>query len=157
MTCAYCGKPAEGHFAIHRDGYGVGPDVDLCDACGGQSRPTCGEIWARIAQPAVGECAFRRIPVALATKGVDMATKAERETEPDSAVGAVDSMVKALEDLLDLHRSLYERVKQNEARLASVVAVLDKALEWTRGHRSLSNAEFRALRQELMALTNQQE
>lgn len=66
-------------------------------------------------------------------------------------------MVKALEDLLDLHRSLYERVKQNEARLASVVAVLDKALEWTRGHRSLSNAEFRALRQELMALTNQQE
>lgn len=49
--CAYCGKPAEGHGAIHRDGFGIGPEVDLCDACGLGEEPTCEAIWARIAQP----------------------------------------------------------------------------------------------------------
>ncbi len=51
MICAYCGKPAEGNHAIHRDGFLVGPEVDLCDACGGKMTPTCEEIWERIAQP----------------------------------------------------------------------------------------------------------
>ena len=51
MTCAFCGKPAEDNFSIHRDGFGVGPEVDLCDACGGSETPTCEEIWDVIAKP----------------------------------------------------------------------------------------------------------
>lgn len=47
--CAYCGKPAEGNFSIHRDGFGVGPEVELCDACGGYPHPTCEQIWEQIA------------------------------------------------------------------------------------------------------------
>lgn len=50
--CAYCGSLAQGNFAIHRDGFGVGPEVDLCDDHGGYETPTCEEIWARIARPA---------------------------------------------------------------------------------------------------------
>lgn len=46
--CAFCGVAAEGNFSIDRDGFGVGPTVDLCDACGGSEEPTCGDIWARI-------------------------------------------------------------------------------------------------------------
>ncbi len=49
-TCAYCGKPAEGHFSIHRDAFGEGPEVPLCDECGGESTPTEIEIWSRIGQ-----------------------------------------------------------------------------------------------------------
>lgn len=60
MTCAYCGKPAEGNFAIHRDGFGVGPEVDLCDPCGGDCRPTTCEIWSEIAQPSTHSFAFNR-------------------------------------------------------------------------------------------------
>jgi hypothetical protein len=51
MMCAYCDRPAEGNFSIHRDGFGVGPEVPLCDDCGSKPEPTCGEIWDRIAQP----------------------------------------------------------------------------------------------------------
>jgi hypothetical protein len=47
-TCAYCGQPAEGKYAIHRDGFGLGPEVLLCDACGAHPTPTCEDIWARI-------------------------------------------------------------------------------------------------------------
>ena len=57
--CAYCYQPAEGNYSIHRDGFGVGPEVDLCDAHGGGESPTCGEIWARIAR----HCEGRRCPV----------------------------------------------------------------------------------------------
>lgn len=49
MTCAFCGKPAEGNYSIHRDAFGVGPEVDLCDAHGSEATPTCEEIWERIA------------------------------------------------------------------------------------------------------------
>lgn len=49
-TCAYCGGPAEGNYSIHRDGFGVGPEVDLCDAHGGGELPSCEQIWDRIAQ-----------------------------------------------------------------------------------------------------------
>ncbi len=48
--CAYCGKSTEGNHTIHRDGFGEGPEVPLCDACGGGLRPTCEEIWARISE-----------------------------------------------------------------------------------------------------------
>jgi hypothetical protein len=58
-TCAFCGHPAEGNYSIHRDGFGVGPEVDLCDEHGGEF-PTCDEIWERIAQPADDDGAYRR-------------------------------------------------------------------------------------------------
>lgn len=48
QTCAFCGEPAEGNYSIHRDGFGVGPEVPLCDACGSEPEPTCGEIWDAI-------------------------------------------------------------------------------------------------------------
>lgn len=48
LLCACCGKKAQGNYAIHRDGFGDGPEVPLCDACGGQPEPACEEIWARI-------------------------------------------------------------------------------------------------------------
>jgi len=61
LTCAYCGKPAEGGFAIHRGGFGVGPEVDLCNACGSQETPTSWEIWEQIAQPSEHSFAHVRI------------------------------------------------------------------------------------------------
>lgn len=48
-VCAYCGRPAEGNYSIHRDGFCDGPEVDLCDAHGGRMTPTCPEIWDRLA------------------------------------------------------------------------------------------------------------
>lgn len=65
LTCAFCNKPAEGNAAIHRDGFGVGPQVDLCDACGTHETPTCEEIWERIAEPSDSKFAFRRKPGTL--------------------------------------------------------------------------------------------
>jgi hypothetical protein len=47
-TCAYCGGPAEGNYTIHRDGFGRGPEVDLCDKHGCDLHPTTVEIWDRI-------------------------------------------------------------------------------------------------------------
>lgn len=46
--CAYCGKPVQGNYSIHRDGFGEGPEVDLCDDCGKDPLPTCEDIWDRI-------------------------------------------------------------------------------------------------------------
>jgi hypothetical protein len=50
--CAYCGQPAGGSFSIHRDGFGEGPEVDLCNDCGGSPPEvlSCEQIWERIAQ-----------------------------------------------------------------------------------------------------------
>lgn len=51
VPCAYCGRPAEGNHATHRDGgVGIGPEVPLCDACGGGESPTLDEIWERISR-----------------------------------------------------------------------------------------------------------
>ena len=57
VRCACCGLPSEGNFEIHRDGWGIGPEVSLCDDCGGRAYPTCDEIWAAIAdqRPSGGE------------------------------------------------------------------------------------------------------
>lgn len=63
--CAFCGKPAEGNCAIHRDGFGVGPEVDLCDACGSYETPTCDEIWERIALPSSERGAYRSPPATV--------------------------------------------------------------------------------------------
>ena len=53
--CAYCGKQAEGEFSIHRDDFDEGPEVPLCNACGGPcpltlgaTSPTLEQIWWRI-------------------------------------------------------------------------------------------------------------
>lgn len=60
-VCAFCGGAAAGNYGIHRDGFGVGPEVDLCDGCGSGLKPTCEEIWDLIAQPvADDESAHRR-------------------------------------------------------------------------------------------------
>jgi hypothetical protein len=48
--CAFCGQPAEGNFSIHRDGFSEGPEVALCDKCGGYPEPSLPEIWDRISQ-----------------------------------------------------------------------------------------------------------
>jgi hypothetical protein len=48
--CAACGEPTSGGHSIHRDGYGIGPEVDLCDACGAGENPTCEELWGMIAR-----------------------------------------------------------------------------------------------------------
>lgn len=53
QTCVYCGGSAEGNYAIHRDGFAVGPEVPLCDGCGSEPLPTCEEIWAEVARPEV--------------------------------------------------------------------------------------------------------
>lgn len=50
MICVYCDEPAQGNFSIHRDGFGIGPEVALCDACGSTPTPTTGEIWTKIAK-----------------------------------------------------------------------------------------------------------
>lgn len=48
--CVYCGGLARGNYSIHRDGFGIGPEVDLCDDCGQDSTPTCADIWERVAK-----------------------------------------------------------------------------------------------------------
>jgi hypothetical protein len=50
-VCAYCGGPSEGNYTVHRDGFGVGPEVELCDVCGGGRFPTLSMIWKKIARP----------------------------------------------------------------------------------------------------------
>ena len=48
LVCVFCGGHAEGNYSIHRDGFGIGPEVPLCDVHGGQPEPTEQEIWRRI-------------------------------------------------------------------------------------------------------------
>ena len=48
--CVYCSKIAEGIYSIHRDGFGIGPEVHLCNSCGGSFKPTCHEIWIKISK-----------------------------------------------------------------------------------------------------------
>lgn len=58
MTCVFCHTSAQGNYSVHRDGFGVGPEAPLCDACGSGSGPSLMEIWAEIAQPSDEEFAF---------------------------------------------------------------------------------------------------
>jgi hypothetical protein len=68
-TCAACGAAIEGkvRHAIHRDGFGEGPEVPLCEPCGAHPTPTCEELWRRIAERRAAERAraaraiFRRL------------------------------------------------------------------------------------------------
>lgn len=59
--CACCDAPAEGNYSIHRDGFGDGPEVWLCDECGKDETPTCEEIWARIKENEAMWAEFERI------------------------------------------------------------------------------------------------
>lgn len=52
LFCAFCDAPATGDYAIHRDGFGEGPEVNLCDRCGSNDEPTERDIWAKIGQAA---------------------------------------------------------------------------------------------------------
>ncbi len=48
-ACAYCGRKAQGHASIERDGaFSESPQVPLCDDCGTHPTPSLQEIWARI-------------------------------------------------------------------------------------------------------------
>lgn len=51
-TCAACGVTWTGDvtYFIHRDGYGIGPEVVICQLCGGESLPTTEELWSWIAE-----------------------------------------------------------------------------------------------------------
>jgi hypothetical protein len=49
VQCAACGDPVEGEYSIHRDGFCIGPEVWICNGCGGEETPTCCELWADIA------------------------------------------------------------------------------------------------------------
>lgn len=50
LTCAYCGAPSDGTYAIDRDGFAQGPEVPLCDSCACHSDPSVETIWSRIGQ-----------------------------------------------------------------------------------------------------------
>lgn len=62
FTCAYCGAIVAGEpeYTIHRDGFGDGPEVPLCQRCGANEEPSCSDIWRRIAhmRPPVPEHAL---------------------------------------------------------------------------------------------------
>ena len=58
-ACVFCDMPAQGNYSIHRDGFGVGPEVELCDDCGSGPSPTCGEIWDEIAVPSSARYAHK--------------------------------------------------------------------------------------------------
>lgn len=47
--CVYCGVLWEGNFTIHEYSDLTGEEVPLCNECGGYPKPSCGEIWERLA------------------------------------------------------------------------------------------------------------
>ncbi len=49
-SCAYCSGPLPDPigYTIHRDGFGEGPEVPLCNGCAQFPSPTCEQIWDRI-------------------------------------------------------------------------------------------------------------
>jgi hypothetical protein len=60
LACAACGSPAalkedgEPRYTIHRDGFSVGPEVPLCEDCGGHELPDCPTLWDMIAARRAG-------------------------------------------------------------------------------------------------------
>lgn len=49
ITCIFCGNEVQGNYQLHRDNFGIGPIVDLCDKCGESDELTLGVIWESIA------------------------------------------------------------------------------------------------------------
>jgi hypothetical protein len=78
--CAACGQPAQGNFAIHRDGMDEGPEVPLCDDCGSEPYPTCEQLWERIRiRRLTGQKKLKHLLDEL----VEAATTLAGETGPD--------------------------------------------------------------------------
>jgi hypothetical protein len=52
VHCSYCFVEIKGEveFTVHRDGFGIGPEVPLCVGCGSKPIPTLEEIWSKIAR-----------------------------------------------------------------------------------------------------------
>ena len=46
-ACSYCNVPIVGEptIRLHRDAMGEGPQMPLCNDCGGRREPSCEEIW----------------------------------------------------------------------------------------------------------------
>jgi hypothetical protein len=59
LICVFCGARAQGNYSIHRDGFGVGPEVDLCNNCGQDVSPSCCDIWETVAKPSTEPFAYR--------------------------------------------------------------------------------------------------
>lgn len=50
--CTYCGATFEAlQYSIHRDGFGIGPEVPLCSGCVENPLILMEDIWERIAYP----------------------------------------------------------------------------------------------------------
>ena len=62
--CSFCEGQFTGpvNFAIHRDGFSEGPEVVLCDHCGGYPHPTCEEIWVRLSERKQDGAALELVP-----------------------------------------------------------------------------------------------
>lgn len=58
--CVWCGEEAQGNYSIHRDGFDEGPELPLCDKCGGEEFPTCEQIWEKTSQ--MKEEVFHELP-----------------------------------------------------------------------------------------------
>lgn len=55
--CAACGVaiPGEVQHRIHRDGFGLGPEVAICHWCGAFELPSCQTLWEDIKARNAGE------------------------------------------------------------------------------------------------------
>lgn len=70
VSCAHCGaETADGIASVHRDGFGVGPEVPLCATCGSVEGPSLAEIWDNIAQPSDDPFSHRKLTEAIAGAG----------------------------------------------------------------------------------------
>lgn len=47
-VCAACGGHSDMEYGVHRDGFDDGPEVWLCNNCGGNREPSLPELWAAI-------------------------------------------------------------------------------------------------------------
>lgn len=46
--CAFCRAPAQGNYSVHISPSMTGPEVPLCDMCGGHETPLLSHIWHAI-------------------------------------------------------------------------------------------------------------
>lgn len=70
LICACCGGAGRHDRTIHRDGFGVGPEVPLCSACANHPEPLDETIWKNIHMNrellkticrVLGQCKTRRL------------------------------------------------------------------------------------------------
>jgi len=46
--CVFCGSPAQGNYTVHASPEMEGPELPLCDRCGGDEYPLLKDIWHAI-------------------------------------------------------------------------------------------------------------